>query len=39
MSTVEITLRKVRLHHLNNDYAIIFNLQTRTKEKRMIRNE
>jgi hypothetical protein len=39
MPTVDIVLRKVRLHLLNHDYVIIFNLQNRTKEKRMIKNE
>jgi hypothetical protein len=36
---IEIKLRKVRLHLFNHDYIILFNMQTWTKEKRMLRNE
>jgi hypothetical protein len=36
---IEIKLRKVRLHLFNHDYIILFNMQSWTKEKRMLRNE
>ncbi len=36
---IEIKLRKVRLHLFNHDYIILFNMQTWTKEKRMLCNE
>lgn len=39
MANVEIVMRKVRLHLINNDYAIIFNLQDCTKQKRYLTNE
>ena len=39
LSVIEIKLRKVRLHLFNHDYIILFNMQTWTKEKRMLRNE
>jgi hypothetical protein len=29
----------VRLHLFNHDYIILFNMQTWSKEKRMLRNE
>lgn len=38
-AVIEIKLRKVRLHLFNHDYLILFNMQTWTKEKRMLRNE
>ena len=34
-----MALRKVRLHYLNKDYVIIFNLQSFTKKKKKLTNE
>jgi hypothetical protein len=36
---IEIKHRKVRLHLFNHDYVILFNMQSWTKEKRMLRNK
>ena len=38
MGFVEIKVPKTRLHLLNHDYIILFNVQQQTKEKRMLRN-
>lgn len=38
MSTVEVVMKKVRLHLMNNDYVIIFNMQNFTKTRRYLTN-
>lgn len=39
MANVQVLLKKVRLHLINKDYIVLFNLQTMTKKKKMFKNE